>query len=69
MQNAAKYNGIKLNGKYAVSKHIITANAVQTAAVVSFLVAARMSYIFNSNALRYTDSPSSNTRSSMSLNS
>ncbi len=52
MQNAAKYNGIKLSGKYAVMTHIITASAVHTAAVVSFFACP----VISSNAWRYTDS-------------
>lgn len=38
MQNAARYSGIKLKGRYAVNTHITTASAVHTAAVVSFTV-------------------------------
>ncbi len=58
MQNAAKYSGIKLKGKYAQAAHIITDSAVQTAAVVSFLADARITCSASPNK----DSRSSSTR-------
>ena len=63
MQNAAMYNGIKLNGKYAVQTHILTASAVQTAALVSL----RVTVFINNNASHCTNSRSGNMRNNRSI--